>query len=126
MIEGDEERCTGCRACELICALSLFNESDPEKSAIRILTGPEGVEIIVCNQCGECAPACPEGAIYLDGSVYKVNGDKCTGCYVCVEACPAGAFVVHPDVIEPFKCIQCEKCVESCPTHCLYVLELEQ
>ncbi len=126
MIEGDEELCIGCRTCELVCALSLFGESNPEKSAITISAkSPEGFEITVCSQCGECEPACPEGAIFREGSVYKIKSDRCTGCYVCVEACPVGALFVHPDVLEPFKCTQCEKCVESCPVSALYVLELE-
>ncbi len=125
MIEGDEETCTGCRTCEIVCALSLFNESNPEKSAIRIQTELDGFTIIVCNQCGECEKVCPEGAIYRDGNVFKIN-EKCTGCYICVEACPMGALFTHSDMIEPFKCIQCEECVESCPVNALYVLDLEQ
>lgn len=125
MIEGDEELCTGCRACEIVCALSLFNESSPEKSAIRIIQSPQGFEISVCNQCGECEKVCPEGAIYTEGSIVKINSSRCTGCYVCVDACPAGVLFTHPEVIEPFKCIQCEQCVESCPVNALYVLNLE-
>ena len=125
MIEGDEEVCIGCRTCEIVCALSLFNESDPEKSAIRIHTHPEGFEIRVCNQCGECEKVCPEGAIHREGNVVTIESSKCTGCYICVEACPMGVLFTHPDYIEPFKCNHCQKCVESCPVNALYVLELE-
>jgi carbon-monoxide dehydrogenase iron sulfur subunit len=125
MIEGDEELCIGCRTCEIVCALSLFNVSNPEKSAIRISTANDAYTITVCNQCGECVAACPEGAISWEEAVVRINRDKCVGCYVCVEACPIGALFTSPDTIEPFKCIQCKKCVESCPVNALYVLDLE-
>jgi Fe-S-cluster-containing hydrogenase component 2 len=124
MIEGDDKTCIGCKTCELVCALSLFKESNPEKSAIKIYTEKDGFTITVCNQCGECEKVCPEGAIYRDGNVFRIN-EKCTGCYICVEACPIGALFIHSDMIEPFKCIQCEVCVESCPVNALYVLNLE-
>lgn len=126
MIEGDEELCIGCRACEIVCALSLFGESNPEKSAIRISTEPDStVAITVCNQCGECERVCPEGAIYLEDDIIKIN-NRCTGCYICVESCPAGALFTHVDVLEPIKCTHCLRCVESCPVNALYVLTLER
>jgi carbon-monoxide dehydrogenase iron sulfur subunit len=126
MIEGDEELCIGCRTCEIVCSLALFNESCPEKSAIRISESQEGFEIIVCNQCDECEKVCPEGAIYIEDSVVKINETRCTGCYVCVDACPRGALFIHPDVIEPIKCTHCTQCVEACPVNALYVLDIEQ
>ena len=126
MIEGDEEMCIGCRTCEIICALFLFGESNPEKSAIKICTkSPQCYEIIVCNQCGECVKVCPEGALYREDSVVKINSSRCTGCYICVEACPKGGLFSHPDMVEPFKCIQCEECVKSCPVNALHVLDVE-
>lgn len=125
MIEGDEELCIGCRTCEMVCALSLFDESNPEKSAIRIEDSPQGFDIIVCNQCGECVKICPDSALYIEDAVVKINKSRCTGCYVCVDACPRGALFTHPEVIEPVKCNHCEKCVEACPVNALYVLNIE-
>ncbi|MBU7018785.1 MAG: 4Fe-4S binding protein [Theionarchaea archaeon] len=125
MIEGDEELCTGCRTCEIVCALSLFNESNPEKSAIKIMESSDKFEVCVCNQCGECIRVCPEGALIREGYLITLNSIKCTGCYICVEACPMGALFTHPDIIEPFKCTQCEKCVDVCPVNALSVLNLE-
>lgn len=125
MIEGDEELCIGCRTCEIVCSLFLFNESNPEKSAIKISESPQGFDIIVCNQCGECEKMCPEGAIYIEGSLVKINESRCTGCYICVEACPRRALFTHPEVIEPIKCTHCEECVEACPVNALYVLDIE-
>ena len=126
MIEGDAEQCIGCRTCEIVCSISLFGESNPEKSAIRIQEVGEGYEIIVCNQCGECVKVCPENAITVGMYVVELDTNRCTGCYICVEACPAGALFTHPDIIEPIKCTQCEKCVEACPVNALEVLNLER
>jgi ferredoxin len=126
MIVADDAACIGCRTCEIICALSLHQESNPEKSALRIKQSENGYEVLVCIQCGECMNACPEGAIYRENSVIKINGDRCTGCYICVEACPAGVLFLHEDCLEPFKCIQCGDCIESCPVNALSILELEQ
>ena len=54
---------------------------------------PESGGVIVrtklCIRCGECAPACPVDAVYLD---------------------QAG---------EPYVCIHCGRCVEFCPHDCL-------
>ncbi|MBU7043953.1 MAG: 4Fe-4S binding protein [Theionarchaea archaeon] len=125
MIHADDAACIGCRTCEIVCALALHHDSNPEKSAIKIIQSETGYEVLVCIQCGACMSACPEGAIYREGSVVKIKRDRCTGCYICVEACPAGVLFVHEEYIEPFKCIQCGNCVESCPVNALSILELE-
>lgn len=43
-----------------------------------------------CVGCGECAKACPDDAICLDGSA-RVNRQRCTLCGACADACPATA-----------------------------------
>jgi len=41
-----------------------------------------------CSGCGECAAACPEGAIFLpEGEKRRIEWDKCTQCFDCVDAC---------------------------------------
>jgi len=48
-----------------------------------------------CTGCGECAPACPNGAVDV-GETGDVRTDhsRCTGCGQCVSACPEGARAV--------------------------------
>lgn len=43
-----------------------------------------------CQECGECAKACPEDAITMDKE-RKIDRDRCTLCMRCVEVCKYGA-----------------------------------
>lgn len=43
-----------------------------------------------CTGCGECAPACIQGVIVMDGGVAR-KCDVCGGSPACVEWCPTGA-----------------------------------
>ena len=101
------ELCSGCRICELTCAIEHFGVNNPKKSAIRVLiTYPHPVVRmpIVCSQCKvpACADACPFGVIKVspEGEVFKC--DLCDGRPVCVKNCtrqalayvePLGAYV---------------------------------
>ena len=56
-----------------------------------------------CICCGECAEACPAGAMKPvrpeDGNAYAqyqcVAPDECLGCGLCAEACDQGAITVE-------------------------------
>jgi len=117
------ELCSGCKLCELVCAIEHFELNNPRKSAIRVLvTYPHPVVRmpIVCSQCKVpvCAEACPVGALKRTDSVVHLDKDECISCNKCVEACPFGAMYVHDDIDHPIKCDMCAgrtMCVEKCP-----------
>jgi len=117
------ELCSGCRICELTCAMKHFNINNPKKSAIRVLiTYPHPVVRmpIVCSQCKVpmCADACPVEALKRTDGVVSLNTDECISCMKCVEACPFGAMYAHTDVEHPIKCDLCDgdpQCVTHCP-----------
>jgi pyruvate formate lyase activating enzyme len=44
-----------------------------------------------CIRCGECAKACPEGAISRQEDAYITDQAVCTLCGTCLEACAAEA-----------------------------------
>jgi len=113
-----EERCSGCRACELVCSMRNFSEPNPKKSAIRIsgaFPAPGRFSITYCDQCGTCAEVCPAEAIQEVDGHYEIDSDLCTGCMICVEECPHGAMYSHRDEDVPFKCVACGDCVAYCP-----------
>ena len=117
------ELCSGCRMCELVCAIEHFRANNPKKSSVRVMvTYPHPVVRmpIVCSQCKMplCADACPVAALkYIDGLV-KLDIDECISCLKCVEACPFGAIYSHGDIGYPIKCDLCggkPRCVAVCP-----------
>ena len=124
------ELCSGCRICELTCAIHHFKVNNPKKSAIRvIITYPHPVVRmpIVCSQCKipACAEACPVDALKKSDSVVELDKELCISCMKCVEACPFGAMYAHSDVDHPIKCDMCggsPRCVEKCPKGAIYLI----
>ena len=60
-------KCSGCRLCMQICAISHYDEINPRKASLRIearFPQPGLYKPKVCSQCGKCMEICPEGAIY--------------------------------------------------------------
>ena len=77
----------------------------------------------LCDNCGKCAEACPEGAITQNAKgVYMINKKKCTGCGKCAEACPFG-LIVKTEGNPASKCIACGICAKACPMDVLEVVE---
>ena len=117
------ELCSGCRLCELACAIEHFGVNNPKKGAVQVIvTYPHPVlrMPIVCTQCKApaCADACPVGALTRVDDVVELDTEECISCMKCVEACPFGAMYVHGDVTHPIKCDMCggqPKCVAKCP-----------
>lgn len=118
-IKVNKAACTGCRLCRQICTIYHFDEINPRKAALRIeakFPVPGTFHPWVCTQCGKCAEACPEDAIYEKNGIYYIDEAKCTRCLICVDACPFGVMFVHDDVNIPIKCDFCFKCTEVCNT----------
>lgn len=138
------ERCTGCRSCEIACAvehsknkeLAKAVQEDPSpRYRVRVLAVDEkGGKVrlrsvaLQCRQCEDpaCAVACIAGGIAKDketGAV-RFNSEKCVGCWSCTMICPYGAIIRVSDQGIAVKCDQCPDravpaCVEACPTKAL-------
>ena len=117
------EKCTGCRLCELVCAVSHDGKSNPMRSRIRVMKWEhEGLYIPTsCQQCEDapCMNVCPVKAISRDEDLQyvKVDYDVCIGCRSCVAVCPFGAMSYNTKDKKVFKCDLCEgdpQCVRFC------------
>ena len=113
-------KCSGCRLCLQICAISHFNDINPKKASMRVearFPQPGSYKPKVCTQCGKCMEACPEDAIIRrEDGAYIVLAEKCTNCGECIPACKAGVIFQHREVNHVIICDSCFKCTELCNT----------
>jgi electron transport complex protein RnfB len=94
--------------------------------------GPSACQY-ACIGLGECAAACPFGAIEMVENFPVINPDKCVSCGVCVRTCPKKVIEIQTlkarvyvpcstkDLGKNVKqvcevgCIGCKMCVKVCP-----------
>jgi len=131
----DPDKCSGCRLCEMACAVTNTRMFDLTQSRIRIANfGREFFQFpIVCLQCDTplCAAVCPTAAITKDEEtgIVKVSKNKCVGCRMCVLACPFGNISFSTQERKAIKCELCDgdpQCVHFCVTAALEYREPEE
>lgn len=61
------------------------------------------IDEALCDGCGECVPACAEGAIaIIDGKARLVGDALCDGLGACLGHCPQGAITIERRVADAF------------------------
>ena len=111
----------------------------PTCAGAKLFYGGDGACTSGCLGYGDCANACPEGAIYNNNGVACVDPAKCTGCGKCTKVCPNfvirlvpadAATVVACNNKEKAaaamkqckaSCIGCRKCEKTCPSAAITV-----
>jgi Fe-S-cluster-containing hydrogenase component 2 len=130
----DYQKCTGCRLCELVCAVFHDGISNPARSRIKVMKWEaEGLYIpMSCQQCQDapCMNVCPVKAISLDEELGRVfvDYDVCIGCRSCVAVCPFGAMNFNIKDKQVFKCDLCDgdpQCVRFCEEKAIDFLEMD-
>ena len=126
-IQVNPDACTGCRACETVCAFVHTQSFNAERSRIKIAKNEiKGEDIpYICRQCGDapCIKACPVEALRRSPktNAVLVDEDKCIGCNKCAEACPFDAISFDGNNVA-LICDLCDgevECVQRCPTDAL-------
>ena len=105
----------------------------PSCAAAKLFYGGNGSCIFGCMGFGDCARACPKGAISMQDGIACVNHTECIGCGICAQTCPQKIIEIVPDIIRtevlcssyhngPYTkkvcssgCIGCHKCEKTCP-----------
>jgi len=131
----DYQKCTGCRTCELVCAVRHDGFSNPARSRIRVMKWEaEGLYIpMSCQQCQDapCMNVCPVKAITRDEQLGRisVDYDACIGCRSCVGVCPFGAMSFNSIDKQVFKCDLCDgdpQCVRFCEEKAVDFIEADE
>lgn len=133
-LKVNQEKCNGCRLCQLACVTTKKKSSGLKPALINIYTNAKGKGIATtCNQCQDeavCETACLMEVIYKDkDGLTKRNVSDCFGCEACVVMCPFGAAIFDHEELKAFNCDQCNGkpvCVDICPTGALEYVDMDE
>ncbi|MDR0401508.1 MAG: 4Fe-4S binding protein [Endomicrobium sp.] len=139
-----ENRCLGCKLCEIYCKVShsksknVIKANKLENVVSKIIvekTIDDDNNIshfaLQCRHCEapKCIKACISGAMYKDDNgIVRNNEKKCIGCLSCILACPFGA-IKKNNFDKVTKCDLCIDsgndepfCVKNCPNEAIKFL----
>lgn len=134
----DISRCTGCRSCEIACAIEhsqskdiiqAMGEMPLPKKRIKVADTLKKYLPLFCRKCEEprCADACISGALKKENGTVAFDETRCVGCWSCILACPYSAILRRRDYEKIAVCDLCKDrlqgkraCEEACPTKCVF------
>ena len=142
-LEIEEEKCWGCKTCEVAC-----KQENGAPDGVRLIRieedGPRQVDgrwhfVFRANRCRHCdappcADACPVSAIAKrDDGIVVLDRAECVGCRACLEACPFHAVDFDEAADVAAKCNLCHHRVDQgllpacadnvCLAHCIRLAE---
>ncbi len=137
------DRCTGCKTCEMYCAvdrgsngktlLTAVQEFPLPQARVRVEGNNQVPIALQCRHClqAPCLYACLTGALTRDPktNMVVVQEDRCIACWTCTMFCPYGVIYPWPERKIALKCDRCAfmenpACVEVCPCKALELVEI--
>lgn len=124
--------------CEATTKKAEYDGVSSCKAAAMLYGGPDACRY-GCMGLGDCAVACPAGAICLKDGIAHVDTSRCLGCGLCETICPKKLISMVPQETEAVvmcnnkdkgadarkacknACIGCMKCVKTCPSEAITV-----
>lgn len=136
----DPKKCTGCKTCELVCAVGhspskdLYTAILQENLAlpcVRVHFVSEANYPLACRHCKDhpCVGACIASALSYDSEKgLSFDKEKCVGCWMCIMVCPYGAVRADKRDAKSVRCDLCAdindpRCAKSCPTKAILYIE---
>lgn len=143
LIISDPRNCTGCKACEVACAVAHLDKPVTTAggvdsllySRVFVVKSGRAALSVRCRHCEDapCSVACPVGAVSLKNGVVLIDTQKCIGCKTCAIVCPFGSIelVYYEDEhkVVAHKCDLCEgkpggpACLRACSENALSLLD---
>ena len=115
--------CTGCRICETACSIAKDGLLNKARSRVRVYKA-QVVKLVVrvCVHCKKpkCAAVCPEGAIYKENNIVRIDHSLCSKCGKCTEVCDR--IFLSPEDGKILICDICGACIEACPEHAMEIV----